>query len=37
VTLKRTVVSVTAFRELGKGVKPPNFERIARSAAAHLG
>jgi hypothetical protein len=30
------VVSVIAFREMGKGVKPANFERIARSVAAHL-
>ena len=37
VTLDGTVVSVIAFREMGKGVKPANFERIARSAAAHLG
>jgi hypothetical protein len=36
VTLKGTVVSVIAFRESGKGVTPTSFERITRSAAAHL-
>jgi len=36
VTRKGTVVSVIAFREMGKGVKPANFEKLARSAAAHL-
>lgn len=37
VTLKGTVVSVVAFGEMGKGIQPANFERITRSAAAHLG
>jgi hypothetical protein len=36
VTLKGTVVSVVAFREMGKGVKPANFDKFARAAAAHL-
>ena len=36
VTVKGSVVSVVAFREMGKGVKPANFEKFARSAAAHL-
>ena len=36
VTRKGTVVSVIAFREMGKGVKAANFEKLARSAAAHL-
>jgi hypothetical protein len=36
VTLKGTVVSVVAFREMGKGVAPANFEKFARAAAAHL-
>ncbi|QNE19551.1 hypothetical protein F1D05_18540 [Kribbella qitaiheensis] len=36
VTLKGSVVSVVAFREMGKGVKPANFEKFARLAAAHL-
>ncbi|WP_157979889.1 hypothetical protein [Kribbella monticola] len=36
VTLKGSVVSVIAFREMGKGVKPANFEKFARLAAAHL-
>lgn len=37
VSLKGTVVSVVAFREMGKGVKPANFEKFARAAVAHLG
>ncbi|ADB35738.1 hypothetical protein Kfla_6746 [Kribbella flavida DSM 17836] len=37
VTRRGAVVSVLAFREMGPGIKPANFERIARSAAAHLG
>jgi hypothetical protein len=36
VTLKGSVVSVVAFREMGKGVKPANFEKFARAAAARL-
>lgn len=36
VTLKGSVVSVLSFGEMGQGIKPANFERIARSAAAHL-
>jgi hypothetical protein len=36
VTRRGAVVSVVAFREMGKGVKPANFERIARFAAARL-
>lgn len=36
VTLKGSEVSVLAFGEMGKGIKPANFERITRSAAAHL-
>jgi hypothetical protein len=37
VTLKGTVVSVLSFSEMGPGIKPVNFERIAASAAARLG
>jgi hypothetical protein len=37
VTRQGAVVSVVAFREMGKGIKPANFEAIARSAAARLG
>ncbi|MEU4396421.1 hypothetical protein [Kribbella sp. NPDC023855] len=37
ITLKGKIVSVLAFREMGPGIKPPNFERITRTAAAHLG
>ncbi|TWD80212.1 hypothetical protein FB561_1285 [Kribbella amoyensis] len=37
VTRQGAVVSVLAFREMGKGVKPANFERLTRAAAAHLG
>ncbi|MEV6284194.1 hypothetical protein [Kribbella sp. NPDC051770] len=37
VTRKGAIVSVVAFREMGKGIKPANFEAVARSAAAHLG
>lgn len=36
VTLKDTVVNVLAFREMGKGIKPANFERITRASFAHL-
>lgn len=36
VTLEGSVVSVLEFGEMGPGIKPANFERIARSAAAHL-
>lgn len=36
VTLKGSTVSVLAFREMGPGVQPVNFERITRAAAAHL-
>ena len=36
VTRKGLVVSVLAFREMGQGVKPANFERITRTAATHL-
>ena len=36
VTLEGSVVSVLSFGEMGQGIKPPNFERVARSAAAHL-
>jgi len=37
VTLKGKVVSVLAFREMGPGMKPATFERVARSAAGRLG
>jgi hypothetical protein len=37
VTLKGKVVSVIEFSEMGPGIKPVNFERIARYAAARLG
>jgi hypothetical protein len=36
ITLKGNVVSVLAFREMGSGIKPANFERMTRTAAAHL-
>ncbi|MEV8373837.1 hypothetical protein AB0P21_13920 [Kribbella sp. NPDC056861] len=36
VTVKDKIVSVLAFGEMGKGIKPANFERITRAAAAHL-
>jgi hypothetical protein len=36
VTLKGSVVSVLAFREMGSGIKSVNFERITRTTAAHL-
>ncbi|GAA1542390.1 hypothetical protein [Kribbella lupini] len=36
VTRKGAIVSVVAFREMGKGIKPAHFEAIARSAAARL-
>ncbi|TCN37009.1 hypothetical protein EV644_112182 [Kribbella orskensis] len=37
VTQQGKVVSVLAFSEMGTGIEPANFERIARSAAARLG
>ncbi len=37
VTRKGSVVSVLAFREMGDGVKPANFEKLARAAAARMG
>ncbi|WP_433163345.1 hypothetical protein [Kribbella sp. CA-247076] len=37
VTREGTVVSVLAFREMGDGVKPANFEKLARAAGARLG
>jgi hypothetical protein len=37
VTRKGNVVSVLAFREMGDGVKPANFEKLTRTAAARLG
>jgi hypothetical protein len=36
VTRKGNVVSVLAFREMGDGVKPANFEKLTRAAAARL-
>lgn len=36
ITRSGSVVSVLAFREMGKGIKPVNFERMTRTAAAHL-
>ncbi|NEA36014.1 hypothetical protein [Streptomyces sp. SID13031] len=36
VTLKGNLISVLAFGEMGPGIKPANFERITRSAVAHL-
>jgi hypothetical protein len=37
VTRKGNVVSVLAFREMGDGVAPANFEKVTRTAAARLG
>jgi hypothetical protein len=37
VTRKGNVVSVLAFREMGTGVEPANFEKLTRAAAARLG
>ncbi len=37
VTRKGNVVSVLAFREMGKGVAPANFEALTRTAAKRLG
>ncbi|MEV5960269.1 hypothetical protein AB0L70_00815 [Kribbella sp. NPDC051952] len=37
VTRQGNVVSVLAFREMGKGVAPAHFEALARTAAGHLG
>jgi len=37
VTRKGNVVSVLAFREMGDGVAPANFEKLTRAAAARLG
>lgn len=37
VTRTGSVVSVTVFGEMGKGVKPANFEKLARVAAGRLG
>jgi hypothetical protein len=37
VTRRGNVVSVLAFREMGKGVAPANFEKLTRAAAARLG
>ncbi|GAA1554060.1 hypothetical protein GCM10009789_04380 [Kribbella sancticallisti] len=37
VTLEGSVVSVLSFGEMGQGIKPTHFERIAGSAAARLG
>ncbi|WBQ05843.1 hypothetical protein [Kribbella sp. CA-293567] len=37
ITLKNNVISVLAFGEMGKGIKPANFERLARTAVARLG
>jgi hypothetical protein len=37
VTRKGTIVSVLAFREMGKGVAPDHFEALTHTAAAHLG
>ncbi|MGZ0150663.1 hypothetical protein ACXJJ3_26635 [Kribbella sp. WER1] len=36
VTLKGRTVSVLAFREMGPGVPAPNFDRLARQAAAKI-
>lgn len=37
ITLKGKFVSVLSFGEMGRGIKPTNFDRITRAAAAHLG
>lgn len=37
ITLQGRIVSVLSFGEMGTGIKPANFERITRAAAAHLG
>ena len=37
ITRKGNVVSVLAFREMGKGVAPANFEALTRAAAKRLG
>ncbi|WP_157630784.1 hypothetical protein [Kribbella catacumbae] len=36
ITLQGRIVSVLSFREMGPGIKPANFDRITRTAAAHL-
>ncbi|MFD7156742.1 hypothetical protein ACFV9C_19230 [Kribbella sp. NPDC059898] len=36
VTLKGRTVSVLAFREMGPGVPAPNFDKLARAAAAKI-
>ncbi|WP_371405369.1 hypothetical protein OHA10_07125 [Kribbella sp. NBC_00662] len=36
VTLKGRNVSVLAFSEMGQGVPAPNFDKLARQAAARI-